>query len=318
MQIYQKIRSFAKKHASYNNAFSSFLVFLYKVFISEFTHILISIIGTIVIGIMLAIKYFGFWFFITMVIYITLLFLSAISNKYKTERMLETKMLHQSLYGVSQILYSWSICLQKCAKKVANSKKSKSELEIILSETDFQAAAFTVCEKLRNNLTKYCNNDDIYITVYQKYKKGNDVYCKMIAYSTENEPSSFNEEYPIPNYSKDLLGKIPYHSYLFSLNSTNIAILSNHESIKKNFVPHDINKEREDELQQFIALPISPAKKGVLFILQIDTCNKNLFGNDKREIESFVKIALLPYSHFLHMIYEEVETIEGIKGGLKS
>lgn len=318
MLIYQKIRDFALKHSSTDSAFSSFLILLYKIYISEFTQVINSILGTIVIGIMLACKYFKFGFYVAVILYLITLSLSTIANKYKNERVLETKMLNQSLLGISQILCSWSICLQKCAKKLVNSKKNKREIDLILCDVDFQTAAFTVCQKLHNNLTKYCNNYDIYITVYQKYKKGNENYCKMIAYSTENEPSSFGEEYLIPNYSEDLIGKIPYHSYLFSLDSTNFAILPNYEAIKKCFVTHKINEEREADLQQYIGLPISIAKQGVSFILQVDTCKKSLFGNNKKEIESFVKTVLLPYPHFLHMIYEEARIILEVEGGINN
>lgn len=316
MKMYKQIRRFALKHSAKDDALSNFLISIYKCLISEFTQVVISILGTIVIGIMLSYQYFDFWFWVVIIIYLLLLCLATIANKYKNEKVLESKMLNQSLFGISQILSTWSICLQKCAKRIANSKKTKDEIDIILENIDFQTSAFAVCQKLHSNLTKYCKSDDIYVTVYQKYKKENEDYCKMIAYSEDDEPSSFNDEYPIPSYSEELLGKIPYHSYLFSLSATNIAILPNSESINKCFVPHKISEEREGEIQQYIALPIAIAKQGVSFILQVDTRKNDLFGNNKEEIEAFSKTALLPYAHFLHMIYEEVRTILQVEGGI--
>ena len=310
---YQKLRDCVLNIASKNNAFSSFIVFLYDFFIGDFANITITIIGTVVIGSMLACQYFGVGFWFAVIVYIALLLLSMLANKYNREKNLDSKLQRQALYGTSEVLRAWSVCLQKCVKAIIASKKTPDSINTALKQADFQSAAFSVCEKLHNNLTKYCENEDVYITVYQKYQKGNNTYCKMIAYSTQVEPSTFNDEYEVPSSPENQLGKVPYHSYLFSLNATNIAILPDHDSIIDTFVIHDKSKERKDSLQQYIAIPIAPAKQGVLFLLQVDTCKESLFGQEKRQIERFVHSAIYPFSQILHMIYEESRAFEQLQ-----
>ena len=314
LNIYQNIKQFAIKHASKETTFSGFIVFLFGIFTNEFTDVIITIISTLILGGMYAKKYFGKWFIISAIIYCILLLFSAIAKKYYREKLFESKMNRQALMGISEVLRAWSVCLQKCARSIAASNKTKNEIKLALRNANFQSVAFTVCEKLHTNLTKYCESEDVYITIYQKYKIKNKSFCKMIAYSINNEPATFNEEYLIPMSSEGQLGKVPYHSYLFSLNSTNIDVLSTSDAINDKFIIHEKNRSREECLQQYIAIPIAPAKQGVIFLLQIDTCKEKLFGNNKNEVERFIQTAIYPYAQFLHMIYEESRVLEQLQG----
>ena len=76
---------------------------------------------------------------------------------------------------------------------------------------------------------------------------------------------------------------------------------------------HKDNKEREEKIQQYICFPISIAKSGVLFLLQVDTCVKGLFGCDNDSVKEFVANYVYPYGQFLHMVYEEQRTIEQLR-----
>lgn len=283
----------------------------YLFFSNDYVQTVVSLIGTIAIGLMTAFQYFGVWFWLTIVIYCISVVLTAWANRYLREKMNETRLLKQALLGIDVVLRAWGVRMQTCAKKLKNLSLSTDKLAIdkTLSETDFQAAAFTVCEKLCDSLSKYCDDDSVYITLYQKYEENGIFKCKMIAFSGNHEPSSYGAIYTIPEYDEGLRGKVEYHTLMFAENKTDISTFCNHEEITKAFVLHEASRSREEKIQQYICVPIAPAKLGVTFLLQIDTDVPDLFGKDHETVDRFAKIAIYPFAQFLHMIYEQARTI---------
>jgi hypothetical protein len=200
--------------------------------------------------------------------------------------------------------------MQKCARELngINVRSEKKFVERSLNKADFQTAACTVCEKLRDFLTEGIDRDAVYITVYQRYdEKGCDL-CRMIAYSSTHEPTSYENRYPIPAFSKDNLKKIEYHTYIFSEGRKDIIILPDYQAVQDAFIIHPGCEIRERQITQYICVPISPAKQGVTFLLQVDTNVPGLFGKDYGSIEEFAKNTIYPFAQFLHMIYEEART----------
>lgn len=314
--LYSRVKKFALKKAKNESVLFILINLLYRLFIHEIMDAVISILGTVVIGIMIGVKYYGVFFYICIGLYSSFLILVAFAKKYQHEKLIENRTLKQSLSGINGTLRAWSIELQKSARTIYGLKRKKRELlKNSVASINFQSAAFVVCENLKNNLTKYYDNDNIYVTIFQKQKKDSKEFCKMIAYSEEKEPSTYGDSYKIPKYEESLLGKIDYHSYLFAANSTDISALPDPESVEKCFVKHKKSAERENNIQQYIGIPIAPANLGVTFILQIDTNIPYLFGKNKEEIISLVKTAVFPFAQFLHMVYEQSRTIEQLIGG---
>ncbi len=314
--LYNRIRNFALRNTKEESAISFFMGFLYRLFTNEIVDAVMNILGTVAISIMTGVGYYGIFFFICVILYSLSLLLMACAKRYQREKLIENRILKQALFGVNGTLREWAIELQKSAKLVLNLKKrSLDAMRRSVASINFQSAAFVVCVNLRNNLTKYYDNDNIYITIFQKQVTDEGMFCKMIAYSEEHEPSTYGEPYYIPEYREDLLGNIEYHSYLFSVNKTDIAVLPDHKSVEKSFVPHQKSAEREEEIQQYIGIPIAPAKLGVTFILQVDTNIPYLFGKDKHTVTLLAKTAIYPFAQFLHMIYEQSRTIEQLIGG---
>ena len=293
------------------DALSSLIKFLYFFFANDYVQSAISLIGTIAIGLMTTFQYFGLFFWIAIVLYCIAVLFIAWANRYQKEKMNETRLLKQALLGIDVVLRAWGVKMQKCAKKIKNLSLSTDRVAIekILTETDFQAAAFTVCEKLCDSLSRHYDNDNVYITVYQKFEEKGELMCKMVAFSGNHEPSTYCNKYPIPKYSENLFGKIEYHTFVFSANKTDISTFCDPTEIKDAFVLHEKARQREEKIQQYICVPIAPAKLGVTFLLQIDTDVPDLFGKDKETVERFAKIAIYPFAQFLHMMYEQARTI---------
>lgn len=306
--VTEKIRRIAQKDSTMGHL----IHVVYYVFSNEYSHAFSSVLGTIIIAVLIGCGYYRLWFWAASILYLICVFLSAWATRHMRRKTLDNKAFQDALHGMSEVLRSWAIKLQKCANKIRyakNGKYSKNQIELILSEIDLQTAAFSVCEKLRRFLTAKTDPDDVYITVYKKYEEAGETRCRMLAYSGEHEPTSKDDFYIVPPFDQNLYGKIEYHSYLFSSNKKEISVLFDHTAVEKAFKPHINSEEREKKIQQFIAIPIAPAKKGVVFLLQVDTIHKAFFGDSKESVEEFAKNTIYPYAQYLHMVYEESRTI---------
>ena len=310
--MFKIIQKWIIKQARSESVLSLIIKLSYRTFSNVYVNVIITFLDTIAIGLMTTFEYYGVFFYITLFLFCACVVLSAWANSYLHEKVIEARHLKQSLYGIDIALRHWAILLQKCAKKL-NSLSYQSNpqaINTVLSDIDFQTAAFTVCQDLCDHLSKYYERDDIYITVFQKLRSNGIEQCKMIAYSGNRIPSSYGQTYPIPPFSEELLGKIEYHTYLFSKNKSDISVLPDRTSIVNAFRSHPQSAEREGNIQQYICAPICIAKQGVIFLLQIDTCIENLFGKDETSVNAFAKNAIYPFAQYLHMIYEQGRIIE--------
>ena len=91
-----------------------------------------------------------------------------------------------------------------------------------------------------------------------------------------------------------------------------IVALSDRKGIDEWFLEHDECAERESKIQQYIGIPISLPKLGVIFLLQIDTPVPKLFGKNEEEIKEFAKVGIYPYAQFLYMAYEQSRATQAL------
>ena len=307
------------------NSMSAYLIqFTYHFFANIYIQAIVSIVGTVVIAVMIDKSYYGTGFWITTCFYIFATVMIAWANQHIRAKIKDTKIFQSTLYGLSATLRSMAIALQKYAKKLEEAKtvekktnsrkKSQDRRErkqiVEDSEIDFQTAAFTVCEKLHDTLSRKDEKDDVYVTVFQKKTERASAYCRMIAYSAKHEVSSYNAKYPIPPKEKALFGKIEYHTYVFAKEKKEVTTFHTQEEVQEAFCVHEACEDREKEIQQYICIPISPAGLGVTFLLQVDTNEQGFFGSSKSAVDDFAKNTIYPYAQLLHMIYEQSRVIE--------
>lgn len=219
--------------------------------------------------------------------------------------------LRGTLVGLSTVLKSWAVSMRKCAKGIWGNSRPAQEKDF--SGIDFQAAAFTVCKELHTVLSRTCDSEEIYITVFQRIREDGSDVCSMIAYSTIDEPNSYGDKYDIAAAQGKEFGTVEFHTYYFASGHKEIKAFVNAEEVKKAFVEHSCSSEREENIQQYICVPISPAKKGATFLIQIDTSIPGLFGKDTKSAVKFAKESIHPYAQFLHLVYEENRTIEQVR-----
>lgn len=292
-----------------NTTIGHLIQFIYRFFANSFVQATTSILGTIIIAVLIGRGSYGWLFSICVILYCIFTILSAWANEHIRDKIRDTKVFQRALYGMATSMRTWAINLQKTAGFLKTTLEKK-DIDILkkLDRIDFQSAACLVCETLRDTLSKNEEKDDVYVTVFQKTSPDK---CKMIAYSVNYEVSSYGVEYDIPSQNEeDLFGKIEYHSYVFYSGIKEITTFHTHELVMKAFVIHSNSEEREKNIQQFICIPISPAKLGVTFLLQVDTNVPNFFGDNKKAVDDFAKNIIFPFAQILHMAYEQSRMIE--------
>ncbi len=310
-KIYAMIRNYALKKKNKDGLCGTTIQWLFHLFSNNFFQAFVTIIGTVGIGLMMAFQYFGVMLYILIGIYVLSILLMAWADTYLREQLVESRNLTQALQGINVELRQWAMVLQELAKKIRQlpKKNRRQFLEQILNDFNVQKAAIDVCQNLHQHLTKYCKNENIYITIFQKQVVNNETTCRMIAHSENYTPNSYDTVYPIPSKSEAIMGQVEYHSYIFAKNITTINILSNQTRVQSIFKMHEDSIEREQNIQQYIGVPISITKQGVTLLLQIDTNQQGLFGENEIAVRNFANLAIYPYAQFLHLVYEEYRVI---------
>lgn len=310
-----KPSSFIIKHSKDDSVFSLLIQITYKIFSSPYVSCFISIIGTIVIAIFIGNNCYNYSFFIFVGVYIVSLYLSTWANTYKNNKMNNYNNCKKAILSLDKILRSWGLELRKCAKQLHQLDPSANDNSInsTLSATSFQVGAFFVCSSLSEKLFNEKSRDKVYITIYQKIIRKDKTICRMIAYSGNHEPSSYKEEYEIPKKEKIDDQEIEFHTRIFSNNLTDPIVLLNHEQVMNEFKLHEISSEREENIQQYICIPITPSNMDVTFLLQLDTCVKDYFGDSIESVNEYIIENIYPFAQFLYMIYEEARTIEQLR-----
>ena len=307
----QSYSEWIRKKGNEDSAIAYLIQFAYHLFANSYVQAIVSIVGTVVIAVMIGKSYYGALFKITVCCYAVTTFLIAWANQHIRQKIRDTRVFQNTLYGLSATLRSRAISLQKCAK---NLKKAKTEMEatqvVTDSEIDFQTAAFAVCEKLHDTLSRNDEKDDVYITVFQKKEENNSAYCRMIAYSAKHEVSSYGAKYPIPPKDQAKFGEIEYHTYVFAKGIKEVTSFHTQQLVQEAFCVHETCEDREKEIQQYICIPISPAGLGVTFLLQVDCKEQGFFGSSKTSVNDFAKNTIYPYAQLLHMIYEQSRVVE--------
>lgn len=313
-----KSSDWVRKKVSEDTAFSHLIQFTYHIFANTYVQAFISLIGAIGIS---NFPNRGLWFWVTIGVYVVATLLIAWANQHIREKIKDTKAFQNSLYGLGAALRTTAVSLQKSARELKQASDNKTHTKQVVanivagadSNISFQTVAFTVCASLRERLSKRAEKDDVYITVFQRfnddpaYANGS---CRMIAYSSEYEVTSYGKKYPIFASGKAEYGKIPYHSYVFSKEIKEVTAFCTHEQVGEAFHLHEGCENREKKIQQYICIPIMPAGLGVTFLLQVDTSEKGFFGTSQLAVEDFAKNTIYPYAQLLHMIYEQSRVIE--------
>lgn len=172
------------------------------------------------------------------------------------------------------------------------------------SIADFQNLSFFICNELYNFITQNCNCGKCEITIFQRFSNNdNKEYVKMIAYknSKNSKPSSYNEEFALV-YKKNK--QVPVFVSVFNDINADVKILHNKKSVKQEFKIFPGSKSRENNICQYIGIPIKTNRDKVEVVLQIDVSEKNVFGRTYNSVKQFADYIIIPFCNLLYCSYE--------------
>lgn len=160
---------------------------------------------------------------------------------------------------------------------------------------DFNTISFDICNSIYKMIeSKYGVDTKCEVTVFQSLKDG----IVMIAYANKNEepPTSYMRTYK--KSKKYLFGK------LFQDLNANIHICHNKETVKKDFHFIEDSKTREEQICQYIGIPLFTARKKIELLLQIDVSKPNVFGKTYEDVLKVAENIFYPYIALLNKAYE--------------
>ncbi|MHB8063493.1 MAG: hypothetical protein ACYDG2_12820 [Ruminiclostridium sp.] len=254
------------------------------------------------------------------------------NNIYKQE--FYTDKLHILITCVFIVLYNWITILIdsyqkyqeqtiKCVKEIVNretvindtigrklydiNKSISSKSNLIPIKSDFgnltyQDIAALVCHNIYDAIKISTEKDTHQVSLMQRFKekKTGIQYIKMISYGNANQisPSIFDKHFYLDS------DQSYYHVKIFNENQNNIFILKNAAEIKKELVYG--KKFNENNIVQYIAIPVVCENEGIVSLLQIEITEELLIGRTKEEIREFVK-PFMAYIHILTVSYYQDE-----------
>lgn len=170
---------------------------------------------------------------------------------------------------------------------------------------DFQGMCFSICDKLCELIVSKFDCKDCEVTVFQRFEddeKGNSEYVKMIAYhnNQSSTPSSYSKKYYL-----DQLDNIPYFISIFNKPDANIVTLCNKKEINSNFNFLDESRTREQNICQYICVPIRTNRSKTEIILQIDVSKEKCFGRKNKNLKNFAEEVIVPFANIIHCNYEQ-------------
>lgn len=139
--------------------------------------------------------------------------------------------------------------------------------------------------------------DDIRCEVTIMKKINNTI--KMVAYANDENknPSSYTTYFNL-NESDILFVRI------FNDLDGEIICQPNKKAVNEAFKKLPGSVKREEEICQYIGIPIKTNRNEIELLLQIDISKENIFGKNEKQMKLFAKNILYPYAVLLHKTYE--------------
>lgn len=193
--------------------------------------------------------------------------------------------------------------ITKCISVKSSSIPMKSDF----LNFSYQDVAALVCHNIYDAIKAATDKDSHQVSLMQRFKekKTGVEYIKMISYGNANQitPSIFDKHF---NLDED-------HNYfqvkIFNENQNNIFILRSSEEIKKQLVYG--KRSNDNEMVQYIAIPVMCENEGIVSLLQIEIKENLLIGRTTEEIREFVK-PFMAYIHLLTVSYYQEQLFKVI------
>lgn len=166
---------------------------------------------------------------------------------------------------------------------------------------DFQKLSQDICNVLYNFVDTNFKCKECEISIFQRFADEHGAFVKMIAYKNNNkETSSWGKKFDLDK----IRGRIPFFIKIFKDLNAEIKVLPDKESIEENFSFLEGSKIRENEICQYIGVPIKTKRNKVEILLQIDVSKEKILGKSENDLTEFAKNIIKPFCDLLYSSYE--------------
>lgn len=275
-----------------------------RFFTSDIINSIINILLPVVIsviGIFYNKKETSLYMMIAIIILIILVFniISVVIRKSQNKHLKHIDLIYNSYFDHLIINQKVIKNIYRLNKTINTHIKSRKPIDkaVFNNFADFQTISFIICESIHNILKRKFGDDiNFEVTVFRKL---NNKDIRMVAYANKDltTPSSYGTKFNTKQ--KDI-----YFIQIFTDKDAKIACLCNKEEVQMSFKMLEGSTKREQEICQYVGVPIKTDRKEIEFLLQVDTSKEKIFGQNKEEIISFTKKIIHPYAVLLHKAYE--------------
>ena len=309
-----KIILFIKKMSKNYKIIGSILSCIYKLLKSSYIRTFVNFLFTIVFAFQMKLADFDAFNFnqlefykdkwhilITCVFIVLYNFATILIDSYQ-------KYQNQAIKCIKEVINRETVINDTIGRKLYEITKSiSSKSNIIPIKSDFanlnyQDITALVCHNIYDAIKISTNKDSHQVSLMQRFKdkRTGIQYIKMISYGNANQisPSIFDKYFYL---NKDFNY---YHVKIFNDNQNKIYILKNAAEIKKELVYG--KKFNENNIVQYIAIPVVCENEGIVSLLQIEITEEMLIGRTNEEIREFVK-PFMAYIHILTVSYYQNE-----------
>lgn len=289
----------------------SFYKRVYHLFQKPYLKVTIPLLFTTAVGLeiqLIATNVIWLVIAITLLFYSFYLWVTVLFDNYNKSIIINTRLINEVLSQMSTLFGSIAHHKIETINTISKSPKyvpTIKDFQLI----NFQEISLKVCSCVYNLLKHSTGEEDFHITLYTKFstKKGKRKYIKMIAFANKRtkSPAGIADMYYLDEYPKDRNGekiKDYYHKEIFRKNANSIIVLENSNEVMKFFKINPKNEDREKNIKQYIAIPVYCDDEGIVALLQIDTNEDCLLGNNKVELEN-IGIQLTPIAQLLLINY---------------
>lgn len=193
----------------------------------------------------------------------------------------------------------------------------------------FETAAQIACEAIYQIVHDVTGYKKHYVTVYKRFQKKENTSCprkcpkirncdkkgvrnewtQMVACYHEdgNESTSSNQEHCFYYYEDDDTQKQHFYIHFFKENRTGVEIITGEDNIRERFLFHRSTKDREEQIKQYIGIPLYYAEENMdgeleanvnteerdsqhvtYAVIQIDFRETGILGSTNEAIKEFV------------------------------
>lgn len=215
----------------------------------------------------------------------------------------KTYKFYDDAYSIqNKINYKTATYLYRVNKRISRAiKEKKIEIGAFNSIADFQSLSFIVCNELCDFIvaTFGC---DCEVTIFQRFTDTkNKDFVKMIAFKNNknHQPSTYGKEFKL-----SLKDNAPVFISVFNDLNEEIKILHNKKAVESEFKYFEGSKNREQEICQYIGIPIKTNRGKIEIVLQLDVSKSKALGKNYNQLKQFAEYILLPFCSLLHCSFE--------------